>query len=104
MEESGSRTNIIILDACRNNPFKGFRSLSKGLTIMNASVGSFIAYATAPGKVALDGTDQNGVYTKYLLEALQIKGIPIEQTFKNVLRHVEQETDGQQIPWTASSL
>jgi len=104
MEESGNRTNIMILDACRNNPFKSVRSLSKGLTIMEAPGGTFIAYATAPGKVALDGTERNGVYTKYLLEALRIKGMPIEQAFKSVLKNVEKETNGQQIPWTASSL
>jgi len=104
MEESGNRTNILILDACRNNPFKGFRSLSKGLTIMEAPGGTFIAYATAPNTVAFDGTDRNGIYTKYLLEAMKIKGISIEQTLKNVLREVEKETNGQQIPWTASSL
>lgn len=104
MEESGNRTNILILDACRNNPFKGIRSMSKGLTIMDAPGGTFIAYATAPNTVAFDGTERNGIYTKYLLKALQMQGIPIEQAFKHVLRGVEQETHGQQIPWIASSL
>ena len=104
MEESGNRTNILILDACRNNPFKSFRSLTKGLTVMNAPGGTFIAYATAPGTVASDGTERNGTYTKHLLEAIQIKGSAIEQAFKRVLNNVEKETQGKQIPWTSSSL
>lgn len=104
MEESGNRTNIFILDACRNNPFKGLRSLSKGLIMMDAPGGTFIAYATAPGTAAEDGVGRNSPYTKHLIAALKIKGIPIEQTFKQVLREVEQETEGRQIPWTSSSL
>ena len=104
MEESRNRTNIFILDACRNNPFKGFRSLSKGLTMMDAPVGTFIAYATAPGSVAADGTDRNSPYAKHLMQALKSKGIKIEDVFKQVLREVRKETEGHQIPWTASSL
>ena len=104
MEESRNRTNIFILDACRNNPFKGFRSLNKGLTMMDAPVGTFIAYATAPGSVAADGTDRNSPYAKHLMQALKGKGIPIEEVFKQVLREVRKETEGKQIPWTASSL
>ncbi len=104
MEESRDRTNIFILDACRNNPFKGFRSLSKGLTGMDARVGTFIAYATAPGSVALDGTDRNSPYAKHIMEAMRPAGVKIEDVFKRVLRSVEKETGGKQIPWVASSL
>ena len=104
MEESRNRTNIFILDACRNNPFKGFRSLSKGLTMMDAPVGTFIAYATAPGSVAADGTDRNSPYAKHLMQALKMKGVPIEKVFKQVLREVRKETEGNQVPWIASSL
>ncbi len=104
MEESRNRTNIFILDACRNNPFKGYRSLSKGLTMMDAPVGTFIAYATAPGSVAADGTDRNSPYAKHLMQAVKSKGVPIEQVFKQVLRSVEKETVGKQIPWISSSL
>ncbi|MGO9122966.1 MAG: caspase family protein [Desulfomonilaceae bacterium] len=104
MDESRNRTNIFVLDACRNNPFKGFRSLSRGLTMMDAPVGTFIAYATAPGSVAADGTDRNSPYAKHLMEALRGKGVPIEKVFKQVLREVRKETQGQQVPWTASSL
>ncbi len=104
MEESRNRTNVFILDACRNNPFRGFRSMSKGLTMMDAPAGTFIAYATAPGSVAADGTDRNSPYAKHLIEAIKTKDMAIEQVFKFVLREVRRETAGQQIPWTASSL
>ncbi len=59
LEESRNKINIVILDACRNNPFRGFRSASKGLSPIDAPVGTFIAYATAPGAVAADGTGRN---------------------------------------------
>jgi len=104
MEESGRGTNIVILDACRNNPFKSFRSQNRGLVVMSAPRGSFVAYATAPGSVAHDGTGRNGTYTRHLLEAVQMKGTPIEQVFKQVVVDVEQETANQQTPWTSSSL
>ncbi len=104
MHEARNRTNIFILDACRNNPFKGFRSMNKGLATMDAPKGTFIAYATAPKSVAADGTDRNSPYTKNLMQAIKSKGVPIEQVFKQVSRAVDQETAGKQIPWTASSL
>jgi uncharacterized caspase-like protein len=104
MEESRNRTNIFVLDACRNNPFKGFRSLSKGLTMMDAPVGTFIAYATAPGSVAADGTGRNSPFAKHLTQAIKKKGLGIEHVFKEVLREVRKETEGKQIPWIASSL
>ena len=104
MDDSRNRTNIFILDACRNNPFKGFRSMSKGLTMMDAPVGTFIAYATAPGSVAADGTDRNSPYAKHLMQAMKSKDIKIEDVFKEVLREVRKETEGKQIPWIASSL
>jgi uncharacterized caspase-like protein len=104
MEEAKTQINIIILDACRNNPFKGLRSLNRGLTMMQAPQGTFIAYATAPNSVAQDGTGRNGMYTKHLLQQMQVKGAPIEQVFKRVLAAVQNETAGEQIPWVATSL
>jgi len=105
MEESRNRANIVILDACRNNPFKGlFRSASVGLSKMDAPKGTFIAYATSPDSVAADGTGRNSPYTKHLMEALKVKDIPIEQAFKIVARAVNKETGGQQTPWILSSL
>ena len=104
MEESRNRTNIFILDACRNNPFRGFRSMTKGLTMMDAPVGTFIAYATAPGSVAADGTGRNSPFAKHLTQTIKKKGLGIEHVFKEVLREVRKETEGKQIPWIASSL
>jgi len=105
MESAGNAVNIVILDACRNNPFaRSFRSLDRGLARMDGPVGSFIAYATAPGSVAADGAGRNGVFTEQLLDALQQPGLSIEQTFKRVRNGVKNVTDGQQIPWESSSL
>ncbi len=105
MEESRNRANIVILDACRNNPFKGlFRSASTGLSKMDAPKGTFIAYATSPDSVAADGTGRNSPYTKHLIEALKVKDIPIELAFKQVGKAVNKETGGQQTPWISSSL
>ena len=83
MESAGNKVNIVILDACRNNPFASrFRSLDRGLARMDGPVGSFIAYATSPGAVAADGQGRNGLYTKYLLSALNQPNLSIEQVFK----------------------
>ncbi len=105
MESAGNDLNIVILDACRNNPFaQSFRSINHGLARMEGPVGSFIAYATAPGSVAADGRGRNGVYTQYLLQALNQPGLTIEQTFKSVRNKVKNATQGKQIPWESSSL
>jgi uncharacterized caspase-like protein len=71
---------------------------------MSAPRGSFVAYATAPGSVANDGTGRNGTYTRHLIDAVQIKGAAIEHVFKKVVVEVERETANQQTPWTSSSL
>ncbi len=105
MESAGNAVNIVILDACRNNPFaRSFRSLDRGLARMDGPVGSFIAYATAPGSVAADGIGRNGLYTEHLLEALRQPGLTIEQVFKRVRNGVINVTEGRQIPWESSSL
>ena len=73
MEDAGNDLNIVVLDACRDNPFaRGFRSSSSGLARMDAPKGSLIAYATAPGSIAADGIGRNGVYTKHLLDKMKI--------------------------------
>lgn len=100
-----SSLNIVILDACRNNPFeRRFRGASGGLAQMEAPKGSLIAYATAPGKTAADGEGRNGIYTHELLKLMQTPGIPIEQVFKRVRANVARATADNQIPWEASSL
>ena len=85
MEQAGNRLNIVILDACRDNPFaRSFRSKQSGLAQMDAPSGMLIAFATSPGSVAFDGDGNNGVYTKHLLRNLTLPGLPIELVLKRV--------------------
>lgn len=105
MAEAGNTLNLVILDACRDNPFsRSFRSKQAGLAQMDAPSGTLIAFATAPGAVALDGSGVNGVYTKHLLRNLSIPGLPIELVLKRVREGVSKETQQKQIPWESSSL
>lgn len=105
MEAAGNRVNIVVLDACRNNPFaRTFRSTQQGLVSMNAPAGSLIAYATSPGKTAMDGTGVNGLYTQELLYQIQRPGLKIEDVFKNVRIEVMRKSNSQQVPWESSSL
>lgn len=110
--------NILILDACRNNPFvnqpavdsdgRRFRTRSPrahGLADVVAPKGSFVAYATAPGTVAIDsGNNSNSVYTRHLLQHIDSPGLPIEMMFKRVRAGVAGETQQLQVPWESSSL
>ncbi len=105
MESAGNAVNIIVMDACRNNPFKrSFRSATRGLARMNAPSGSFISYATAPGDVASDGTGKNSPYTSALAKEIVKPGMKVEEVFKSVRISVRNETDKRQTPWEASSL
>lgn len=105
MEAAKNRLNLIILDACRNNPFgSGIRSGNQGLAQMDAPSGTFIAYATAPGSIASDGDGSNGLYTHHLLMALTQPGIGVEQVFKQVRIGVKQDSGNKQLPWDSSSL
>jgi len=95
----------VVLDACRNNPFKrGFRSAARGLARMNAPRGSLIAYATGPGSVANDGTGKNSPYTEALARAIMRKGVSVERMFRLVRNSVMDVTGNAQVPWEASSL
>jgi uncharacterized caspase-like protein len=105
MEDVANDVNVVILDACRNNPFaRSVRAFQRGLAVTQAITGSLIAYATAPGAVAADGSGRNGVYTSHLLRNMRMPDLPIEQVFKNVRIGVRQETHGAQTPWESSSL
>lgn len=105
MENTNSRMNIIILDACRNNPFPATtRSLNQGLAEMKRARGSFIAYATAPGSVASDGSGRNGLYTQELLKALRKPGLTIEQVFKEVRMNVLRLSGEKQYTWDSSNI
>lgn len=106
MERSNSRMNIVILDACRNNPFPSLnRSLGdEGLGEMRRAMGSFIAYATAPGSVASDGTGRNGLYTQELIKAMKKPGLTIEQVFKDVRLNVLRLSGNKQNTWDSSNI
>ena len=106
MEMYDNPMNIIILDACRNNPCaRSFRSVDLGLAQPeSAPTGSIIAFATAPGKTASDGDGENGLYTQELIKAMRQKGLSIEQVFKKVRINVLKLSDEKQSPWENSSL
>jgi hypothetical protein len=105
MELAQNKLNLVILDACRNNPFeRRFRGGSKGLAAIDAARGTMIAYATAPGSVAADGSGDNGLYTEELLGALAHPGLKAEEVFKRVRIGVSEKSRGQQVPWESSSL
>jgi hypothetical protein len=102
---AASDLSVVILDACRNNPYeRRFRGIGGGLAQMEAPKGSLIAYATAPGMTAFDGSGRNGLYTSELLKEIRKRGQPIEGVFKNVRRNVAKATRDQQVPWESSSL
>ncbi len=105
MERSNSRMNIVILDACRNNPFPATsRSVGSGLAEIKRARGSFIAFATAPGSVASDGSGRNGLYTQELLKALRKPGLSIEQVFKEVRVNVLRMSGDKQYTWDSSNI
>jgi len=105
MEDAANQLNIVVLDACRSNPFsRNFRSREQGLARLDAPTGSLIVYATAPGDVAADGADRNGIFTRHLLRHMQTPNLPVEQVLKRVRIDVAAETKHRQIPWESSSL
>jgi uncharacterized caspase-like protein len=107
---AGNRMNILVLDACRDNPFKVSGS-AKGLAPLDALPGTFLAYATAPGNVAedgdqatVDGKPGNGLYTQYLLAELSKPTVKIEDIFKRTRLAVRTASSGRQVPWESTSL
>jgi len=106
MEFAGNRMNIVILDACRNNPLPASsRSAGGGgLARVDAPTGSFIAYSTAPGQTAADGDGKNSPYSKALAEAIENQHVPLEQLFRDVRVNVMNATEKKQVPWDSSSL
>ncbi len=105
MDNARNRMNIVILDACRDNPFaRSFRSGGKGLASMDAPVGSIVAYATAPGKTASDGTGKNGLYTSELIREMQKPDMRLVDVFDNTRRAVRTRTSGKQLPWESRAL
>jgi hypothetical protein len=105
MQGAGTRLNLVILDACRNNPFggRGLRASGGGLAQMRAPEGTLISYATQPGNIAQDGVDDNSPYTKALATTISRAGLDIFQTFNEVGLMVKHATGGSQQPWVSSS-
>ena len=107
MEASGARLNLMILDACRNNPFglRGLRDFGAGLAQMRAPAGTLISYATQPGNAAIDGLEggRNSPYTKALAETMRKPGVDVLRLFNEVGLIVSHETNGAQQPWMSSS-
>ena len=105
MEGSGTKLNLVILDACRNNPFggRGLRGTESGLAQIRAPEGTLLSYATQPGNVALDGTGNNSPYSAALAQTMQKPGLDIFQTFNQVGLQVKRATGGSQQPWVSSS-
>ena len=105
MEGAGTRLNIVVLDACRNNPFagRGLRSGASGLATIQAPEGTLISFATQPGSVAKDGEDGNSPYTKALAKTIRRPGLDIFRTFNEVGLEVKRSTGGTQQPWVSSS-
>lgn len=105
MDRGRNGMNIMILDACRNNPYiRSFRSPKKGLAMMDAPEGSLIVYATSPGKTAADGPGRNGIYTYHLLKMIKNTNFEIMLLLRKVRKNVMDETYDKQIPWESSSL
>ena len=105
MDSARNRSNFVILDACRNNPFaKSFRLASQGLAPMDAPPGTLIAFSTAPGSTASDGGGRNGLYTEHLLKQLEVPGLKVEDVFKRARAAVRAASEGRQVPWENTSL
>ncbi|MCH8969572.1 MAG: GTP-binding protein, partial [Planctomycetes bacterium] len=107
MEAAGNRLNMVFLDACRNNPFKGstFRAIGGGLAaVRNAPKGSLISFATGAGSVAADGTGRNGTYTKNLLRYIGQPGLELTTMMKRVRSGVQRDIRDKQTPYELSSL
>lgn len=104
-ESARNRMNILVLDACRDNPIsRSVRSAQRGFTAVDAPRGTLIAYATSPGNVALDGTGRNSPYTEALAETIRQPGLVAETAFRTVRVKVMESTGERQVPWENSSL
>jgi hypothetical protein len=105
MDSARTGVNLVVLDACRNNPFaRSFKLSQIGLAQMDAPQGTLISFATAPGSVAQDGEGSNGLFTEALLKHIGTQGLAVEQMFKRVRVDVVRESNNQQVSWESSSL
>jgi len=105
MEASGTRLNLVMLDACRNNPFggRGLRAVDSGLAQLRAPEGTLISFATQPGNIARDGDDGHSPYSRAVAQTIQRPGIGVFDVMNQVGLAVKRATGGQQQPWVSSS-
>jgi tetratricopeptide (TPR) repeat protein len=105
MERSGAQLNVIILDACRNNPFRGSRAMGGGLAPMGSGTGTFVALATSPGKTASDNSrGANGLFTGYLLDSLKQPGLALDDVFNRTRELVYSASKQSQTPWSQTNV
>lgn len=105
MDSAGNRLNMVFLDACRDNPFaSSFRSSKKGLATMDAPSGTLVAFATAPGRTAADGSGRNGLFTGHLIRQMKQPGVPLTRMMMEVRKAVIRDSSKKQVPWDVSSL
>jgi tetratricopeptide (TPR) repeat protein len=103
-QKSGAGTSIFVLDACRDNPFRGGQA-ARGLAMMDASLGAYIGLATGPGQTASDNSrERNGLFTKFLLREIMRSGQSLDQVFTNVKKEVFEASNQQQRPWLHSDI
>lgn len=99
------RLSMLILDACRDNPFQLTRSNLRGWAPINGAAGTFIAFATAPGSTASDNTaSRNGLFTTYVIQGMRTPDLGLDELFRNVREQVYKDSQGKQLPWTSSSV
>ncbi|HEV8145014.1 MAG TPA: caspase family protein [Bryobacteraceae bacterium] len=105
MERADSILNLVILDACRNNPFRTSRAAGGGLAPMGTAAGTFVAFATSPGRTASDNSQAaNGLFTAYLLESLKTPGLTLDEVFNRTRLQVFRASKEAQRPWSQSSV
>ena len=105
LDDAQNALNIVILDACRNNPFtRSFRSAHEGLAQVKIPTGTLIAYATAPDSIAADGGGANSPYTEELMKQMRVPGVLVETMFRRVTERVSLRTSGKQEPWFSANL
>ena len=105
LETVRAKTRIVILDACRDNPFDDIaKTAPRGLAMVNAPAGTLLAYSTSPGRTAEDGSAGNSPFAQALLKSARQPGLPIETALKNVRLAVHGATNGRQTPWEVSAL
>ncbi len=105
MDYAQNSLNLVVLDACRNNPYsRSFRSVNRGLALIRPAIGTLILYATEPGNVAADGKGKNGLFTEKLMAAMTEPGVKVQDVFQNTANAVNSASQGKQTPWSEGTI